>query len=927
MDADWLWKTLEEVQTQYKQDKKRWKDELHQERKTKKHLEKELKHNMQERLEYLENQASLVQSYSNSSVNSTASASMPSMNGVEVTFHPSDMPESEPVMLTKETQDQLMEIASQIKDKHEKQTAKLREKLQVTEELLSLLDDQHQAEINELKLDYEDKFQKLDSENSDLHNQLLQVTQQQANSKREIESLRSQLEILMSEKPLHFTHFSPSSSPDDSHYDEQLDRAIAERDLAIQDAMRYWNKCTKDIADLRAEHVRELDKVHGQCRAEFQELLDQTKAKHQEELQSYFKEISILKTSKDEGRDPKYMACLQKRQDLTQKVKQLESQATTQRHEWKLSIESTRAKAKKETDALNEKIQLLEKELESRNDFSIREKLEQQRHSLDREWREEWQKREKGWNEQIEALREKHRADLEHKDVVAQKTIQENSLLNKKITEVTAKLNVYEELLEQEKQERSMLEAEKQRLEDDLVWERSVKEDLRKRQSGSMEGQQIYQVLNNHQASITSTMEDLRKDVLVLRSTIESSKQTSEVIEKANFEDVKDHLANIHESLNEALAELTLETEAMMVCRDELLKNSSDFQSHQEFLANAFKNINEYVASDKVRVELAQQLKRKEDELSELRKMTKTTEEPSNSPKNDIDQIRMEILNQLRNKEEELKDARKVLQQLQEDLRTEISRRERCEAEADRLRDQAEAYSEEMMQLESSKVTLEEKLRNADKKLEAALLRINMAEHQKHEPLSAPQSPVSPVKRDDTNAIDDALELARNFGNTIHGRAGDNEKSVIEMLESLSDLMDQHDKGQSNDSAETPPHRHESVQHGFDGIEVTARGIPSPLESLHSSQTPSAIELVVAQLYSKCQMLERERSELIHSTMDLLEAARESSQAEINAALATAHRQTIEDLTELNRRNKEQQYKMHEKMCHQCRSTLLANGK
>ena len=42
-----------------------------------------------------------------------------------------------------------------------------------------------------------------------------------------------------------------------------------------------------------------------------------------------------------------------------------------------------------------------------------------------------------------------------------------------------------------------------------------------------------------------------------------------------------------------------------------------------------------------------------------------------------------------------------------------------------------------------------------------------------------------------------------------------------------------------------------------------------------------AFDLVVDQLYGRCQLLERERTELMEVTLDLLQSAREANAAEL----------------------------------------------
>ena len=97
---------------------------------------------------------------------------------------------------------------------------------------------------------------------------------------------------------------------------------------------------------------------------------------------------------------------------------------------------------------------------------------------------------------------------------------------------------------------------------------------------------------------------------------------------------------------------------------------------------------------------------------------------------------------------------------------------------------------------------------------------------------------------------------------------------------------------------------------------------PTPIET-----TPPAIsenvaaanecklQLVVEQLYGRCQLLERERVEMMEVTLDLLESARDANHAQIEAALATARRKTTEDISRVREESRQEQERIFHKLC------------
>ena len=98
--------------------------------------------------------------------------------------------------------------------------------------------------------------------------------------------------------------------------------------------------------------------------------------------------------------------------------------------------------------------------------------------------------------------------------------------------------------------------------------------------------------------------------------------------------------------------------------------------------------------------------------------------------------------------------------------------------------------------------------------------------------------------------------------------------------------------------------------------------VETPLLTKHSSSGASSndpsLQLVVEQLYGRCQLLERERMEMMEVTLDLLESAREANAAELEAAVATARRMSTEEIMRIRQRNRMEQERIFHKLCSRC---------
>jgi len=100
-------------------------------------------------------------------------------------------------------------------------------------------------------------------------------------------------------------------------------------------------------------------------------------------------------------------------------------------------------------------------------------------------------------------------------------------------------------------------------------------------------------------------------------------------------------------------------------------------------------------------------------------------------------------------------------------------------------------------------------------------------------------------------------------------------------------------------------------------LEIVASTSPDEMP-----RASSPIELVVQQTYNRCQVLERERCDLINVTLDLLSSAREANKAEIDAALASARRKASEEMIAMQKECRAQADQIWWRLCDKCRSSL-----
>ena len=164
------------------------------------------------------------------------------------------------------------------------------------------------------------------------------------------------------------------------------------------------------------------------------------------------------------------------------------------------------------------------------------------------------------------------------------------------------------------------------------------------------------------------------------------------------------------------------------------------------------------------------------------------------------------------------------------------------------------------------------------------------------------------------------------------------------MLENISEMMDQHDKavrarkprqlpsevstaGRSRHALKT---RVEDQRDGhLETVLFRDDEEPLPVTSpanrgFFGEESSSRLVVVVNELYARCHMLERERTQMMESTLELLQAARDANDAELEAALSTARRQSAEELLKVQEESQRGMWRMYNKLCSFCRDDVTS---
>ena len=274
-------------------------------------------------------------------------------------------------------------------------------------------------------------------------------------------------------------------------------------------------------------------------------------------------------------------------------------------------------------------------------------------------------------------------------------------------------------------------------------------------------------------------------------------------------------------------------------------------------------------------------------------------------------------------------------------METEIAARKSAESNLATLNEQTDSLEEEVATLRSANTKLIKKLRTAGMKIDAALLAGRMSAFNDDTSTTATPRSNMTIRRDDSFAVlDEALALATGISDIV-GQGQRENTSTMEMLESMHGLID---ISESRSPVTTPsvsfsPRlRNRKI---FDcesgGIEIIHEAVGaesaddtepsthlqqfeggSPVLKLpNSKRKVNELQLIVEQLYGRCEILERERIEIMEATLDLLESARSASSSELAVALATARRRATEEVERIHDQNYQDQERIFHRLCTQ----------
>ena len=462
--------------------------------------------------------------------------------------------------------------------------------------------------------------------------------------------------------------------------------------------------------------------------------------------------------------------------------------------------------------------------------------------------------------------------------------------------------------------------------------------------------QEVSGRLERHQFLFLNAIDELREDMTTIRQNVEAKCKTDAESDSVKYDQLREDLVRIQHSLNDAVAEITLDADAMIQSRDVLQIVASDVS--EKLLNNESTDKHERLLSEVST--LCEHMKR----ASIGRGLTERIGVDEIGT-NENFELSRELISELQQKEAALAVAQTELRYCKEQLESEIASRQIADSEIISLHEQADVYEEEISLLQLTNKKLVSKLRDMGIQLDASLLSRYMQSNYNNDEcnsaIGSPRLRTGQKEEDSLNVLDEALALAEDLTNIVHCRSSDKEQTAMEMLESMSEMMEVHELRSASQDVTSPRssprqqkrnrRRHRKIfsdDEQNDAIEVihevddddddssinwfrenndVLRVKPTPIETTPpSTETTAAVnscklQLVVEQLYGRCQLLERERVEMMEVTLDLLESAREANQAQIEAALATARRKTTEDIIRVRDESRQEQERIFHKLC------------
>jgi hypothetical protein len=370
---------------------------------------------------------------------------------------------------------------------------------------------------------------------------------------------------------------------------------------------------------------------------------------------------------------------------------------------------------------------------------------------------------------------------------------------------------------------------------------------------------------------LENALEELRQDVISIRNIMEATRRTDQILEESSFDLLRANLEQIQNNLDDVAGEAALQTESLYEFRKLTENHFKGTSSNQD---------------DKASVEFQHNL------LSEMA------------------YLRDGLAKVIENQNEELRQPKRDLEKAREELKEEITKRQKSEAEIATLNEQASAYTEELMHLQAENAKLEVLLQEAEAKANYAL--ISQPQHSGEEDSLASEHvgfgrAVS--YSGDSTLLDEALALAQGLSDFVQGH-NDNEHEVnlLEIMENLAGMIDKQDK---SESASIP---RLEINHPRGNAPAFIQKTHDVSHQSMSTDDPK-LSIFVEQLYGRCQLLERERLEMMELTLDLLESTRRSGKAEVEAALSIARRRVADDFKRMRDENSATREALYHKIC------------
>lgn len=759
---------------------------------------------------------------------------------------------------------------------------------------------------------------------------------------------------------------------------EKMDRAIAERDVYKEEVEQLRMEARK----IKSPSAKSADS--GSPGRQFVKMKEREwKEKLEQEIKAVRDEYTavIEDLEKQLEKAHRYKTTADKRNELVTRVKQLERQRDEEKGEWKLRLEAALAdtrklqKAKeaveKELDDLRDRYeqdlelweaqteaakaeheqhlkqleesynkleqQEADKRRESQQMQKMRQQYEREAAELRRrlkdietlygkeseEWSNEKKEIEKAHKvkvqeleEMLDAARLRDRDEVEDiKEKYSREVTEWTEQLRDAKDEIRILTDRCTELVRRIDELKADHDLEKKRLSTDLQGVIAQKESrivqlevkCSALASSKDEEDGVYsKPLEKLSVSISSVIEDLRNEITSLRDSLDSSSKTNSLIAEADRNELTANLESVQTSLNEVITEMTLGTETMM-----------ETKTLAERLSSKLDALPSMGGSD--------QQNRLLGEIGELRKELMNVIQGQGQQTTNVlqDAIRYDLLEELQKKENELVSLRAQLQLAQQQVEAGLVKLQSAEKEIAALNDQADAYSDEVMRLQALNAGLEETLKMVQQKMETNFSFDDGGDDDDS----------------DSPLLDEALHLAQGLTDLM---SGDNKDSnIMDMLQNVSDLMDKHERGEwkepavpkkktrSRQSFISPPKAKGVIQRREDlHVELPPTPVETPRHSPPSDLgSTSSLQLVVDQLYGRCQHLERERTQMMEVTLDLLEAARQANAAELDAALATARRKSMEEVNRITKQNQIEKERLYQRLCGQCvKGTAASNN-